>query len=288
MRVVDDAVDEGRLSVGFPREPPGDARRHEQDAGRRQAENGEGEVAEPVDGCHHLSLIDFGDECPADRPPVGGLTAVDRDGTPRREYGSVAVVEPHGRSRQALVERAFHRRRIHLDLRVDDRGGHAEVGGKPGVAAEHPVGSDRVGLARLAHARGLPDDLVGPVDRDLKGDDSDHLPAFEERCSDEAGGRHEGGEVAGKLPVRHGIAPPAADGLHESVREAGADQLPAPQRGGEVGLLVHRVDDVARDGVDEKHVRQPVFLEDAPEQRMEGGMHLRVGGLVIGRIEEQL
>ena len=190
---------------------------------------------------------------------------MDRDGTPGGEHGSVAVVDPQGRSRQALVERAFHRRRVHLDLRIDDRGGHAEVGGKPGVAAEHPVGSDRVGFARLAHARGLPDDLVGPVDRNLKGDDADQLPAVEERRRDEAGGRHEGGEVAGVRPVSHGVTPPAADGFQESGREAGADQLPAPQRGGEVGLLVHRVDDVARDGVDEKHVGQAVFLEDAAE-----------------------
>ena len=154
---------------------------------------------------------------------------MDRDGTPRREHGSVAVVDPHGRSGQALVERAFYRRRVHLDLRIDNRAGHAEVGGKSGVAAEHPVGSDRVGFARLAHARGLPDDLVGPVDRDLKGDDPDHLPAFEERRCEKAGGSHEGGEVAGKGPVCHGVAPPAADGFQESIREAGADQMPAPQ-----------------------------------------------------------
>ena len=82
MRVVDDAVHEGSLPIGFPREPPGDARRHEQDAGRRQTENGEGEIAKPVDGRKHLSLIDFGDEGPADRAPVGSLVAVDRDGAP--------------------------------------------------------------------------------------------------------------------------------------------------------------------------------------------------------------
>ena len=114
------------------------------------------------------------------------------------------------------------------------------------------------------------------------------MPAVEERRRDEAGGRHEGGEVAGVRPVSHGVAATVADGLQKSGREAGAAQLPAPERGGEVGLLVHRVDDVARDGVNEKHVRQSVFLEDAAEQRMEAGMHFRVGGLVVGRIEEQL
>ena len=113
------------------------------------------------------------------------------------------------------------------------------------------------------------------------------MSAVVERCCDETGRRHEGGEVRGKRAVRHGVAAAAADGLQEGVREAGADKRSAPQRGGEVGLLVHRVEDVAGHGINEKDVGQSVLLENAAEQGMETGMNLRVGGLIVGRVEQQ-
>ena len=122
----------------------------------------------------------------------------------------------------------------------------------------------------------------------MEGDNTDQLSAVEQRHCEEAGRLHAGGEVAGEWPVGHRIPATTADCLEEGCRQAGAHEWTCPERVCEVGLLVHRIQDAARFGVDQKHVGEAIFLENATKQRVEGRMHLRVGRLVVSRVEQKL
>ena len=51
---------------------------------------------------------------------------------------------------------------------------------------------------------------------------------------------------------------------------------------------MHRVQNAARVGVDQKHVGEAIFLKDAAEQRVKDGMDLGVDGLIASGVEQQL
>ena len=213
---------------------------------------------------------------------------MDRDRPPGGEHRRPPVVAAQRRARGAVVERRPGGRGVDLQLRVEHRRLHAQVGGEPRLRAEEPVGAHGVGFAGPAHAGGLADDLADPVERNLEGDGTDELPAVEHRRRDEARRLHQARQVAVELGEGDGVAGAGGEGFLHAAAEVGAGDRPRAERRGEVDLLADAVDERAARGIDEEQIVEPVLLLQAPQDRMVDGVGLGVGRVVRRGVEPRL
>ena len=84
------------------------------------------------------------------------------------------------------------------------------------------------------------------------------------------------------------VAASAGAGLLEGAAEIGGGERAGAERGPEVDLLEHGVDDGARGGVDQEDVVEAEPLLQAAEKRMRGGVRLRIARAVLGVVEPLL
>ena len=266
----------------------GDEVGRQHDARRGQSKEEKAEPTQPLHRGHHLGLVDFRNQGPADRPIAVGVALEDRDRRPRREHRHVAVIVAQGRARLAGVEGAADGDGVNLELRVDDRRFDAKFLREPGVGAEHPIGADGVGLASLAQACRLADDVVGLVERQLERQHADDRVAVEERRRDEARGVHQGRQVAAVLAVGDGARTAHRDRLTERLGQIARGERAGGQRRSEVDLFEYRIEDRARGGIDEEDVIHTIAFEHLAEDRVQRGVGTGVGGAVVGGVEQLL
>ena len=267
-------------------EATGDEIGRQRNGGRGKPKEDESEPAQSVGRCHHLGLIDFRNQRPANSAVARGIPLEDRDRGPRREDGLVAVISPHSRARLAGFESGADGDGIDLDLRVDDRRVIAEILGEPGVGAEHLVGTDGVGLAGLPQAGRFADDLVCLVERQLERQHADDCVAVDERCGDEARRVHQGWQVAAVLAVGYCSGAAHRERLAERLGKIARSERAGGERRAEIDLLEHRVEDRARGGINQEDVVHAVSFEHIPENRVHFGMDAGVGGAIVGGVEQ--
>jgi len=241
-----------------------------------------------VRGGEHLRLVDFRNERPPHRLPPPDGAREDGQRLPRRKDSLAPIVEAERRSRRILIEGGSGCRRLDLQIRGEDRRWHPQVGRETGVGAKEPVGADGVRLARLAHARGLRDEIAHRVDRNLEGDRTDDGLTVEDRCRDEARGCLVRGRVGLEVAERDRVGPALRERRVDHPGKSGRRQRATGEGRTEIDLLEDGVDDAPARRIDEKHVIHAVALEEPAECGVHVRMNGGVRGVVTCRVEQVL
>ncbi len=171
---------------------------------------------------------------------------------------------------------------IHFEFRIQD----GQLGLVARIGAEQLVGADEVRVAGLAEPGILGKQRVDVGNWQLDEGNAHTIITIQNRRGDERRrfaprGRiaFEVGECIEPVPLGHRRLLKSAPGI-------GHREGTILERGPQVDVLVHGIDDFARLGVDQQDVLKSVPIGKSPQRRMITPMHLIIGRLIANLIEQ--